>query len=416
MFFELLRDGKQALAELPAADRFFRVLWLLGPIFLLIERTPADVWLSLLAIAFVVRSIIIRDGSWLRMFWVRAGFAFLGVCILSSAMSSDPAYSIGEAVAWFRFPLFAMACAFWLGRDRRLLYVMLISIALGIIAMCCILAAEMYLVGRVGNRLTWPYGDFIPGSYLAKAGLPAVIIAVAIAVSLKSRVAIIAGLFALMALAFVILTGERINSIIMLCGGVLAGTLWRPVWSRYFVFVAVGLVAVVAAFQFMPELGERYVGKFMAQLPTGDHSPYYTAMMPGYMAFEQAPILGIGTGNFRHMCPDIIGVSSNLACHPHPHNFYVQLLGETGIIGLIFGTIFICSLIWTCFSAALCGRENIVVATAWVVPFAFFWPIASTADFFGQWNNMFMWSAVALALASSNMRAANLASSQHQKS
>ena len=28
-----------------------------------------------------------------------------------------------------------------------------------------------------------------------------------------------------------------------------------------------------------------------------------------------------------------------------------------------------------------------------------FWPITTTADFFGQWNNIFMWSAVAIALA-----------------
>ena len=28
-----------------------------------------------------------------------------------------------------------------------------------------------------------------------------------------------------------------------------------------------------------------------------------------------------------------------------------------------------------------------------------FWPIASMADFFGQWNNIFMWSAIAIALA-----------------
>jgi hypothetical protein len=45
------------------------------------------------------------------------------------------------------------------------------------------------------------------------------------------------------------------------------------------------------------------------------------------------------------------------------------------------------------------NRENVFVATAWVIPFGLFWPIATTADFFGQWNNIFMWSAVALALS-----------------
>jgi hypothetical protein len=34
-----------------------------------------------------------------------------------------------------------------------------------------------------------------------------------------------------------------------------------------------------------------------------------------------------------------------------------------------------------------------------VIPFGLFFPIQSTGDFFGQWNNIFMWSAIALALA-----------------
>ena len=35
-----------------------------------------------------------------------------------------------------------------------------------------ILTAEMLIEGQKGVRLTWPYGDLVPGSYLA-AGLPA---------------------------------------------------------------------------------------------------------------------------------------------------------------------------------------------------------------------------------------------------
>ena len=53
------------------------------------------------------------------------------LCVLGclSSVSSRiymPAYSIGETVAWFRFPLFAMVTAFWLGRDTRLLYMMIL--------------------------------------------------------------------------------------------------------------------------------------------------------------------------------------------------------------------------------------------------------------------------------------------------
>ena len=75
------------------------------------------------------------------------------------------------------------------------------------------------------------------------------------------------------------------------------------------------------------------------------------------------------------------------------------MLGEAGIVGLVTGSLFLGSVIWACARPALQDRRNVVVATMWIVPFGFFWPIASSADFFGQWNNIFMWSALAVALA-----------------
>jgi hypothetical protein len=39
------------------------------------------------------------------------------------------------------------------------------------------------------------------------------------------------------------------------------------------------------------------------------------------------------------------------------------------------------------------------------VPLGLFFPLQSTADFFGQWNNIFLWSAVALSMAAINLRA-----------
>ena len=82
--------------------------------------------MTIVSLAFVIRTIITRDTGWLQSLWVRAGFVFWFWCIIAGAISSAPGYSIGEALIWFRFPLFAMATALWFGRDRRLLYAMLL--------------------------------------------------------------------------------------------------------------------------------------------------------------------------------------------------------------------------------------------------------------------------------------------------
>lgn len=392
-------NGKAALIELPHTEKFFHIFWLLGPFFLLIERTPGDLWLSLIAVSFIVSSILKKNYGWIKVFWVQAVFAFWFVCLVSAALSNDAVYSIGEAIVWMRFPLFAMAVAFWLGRDVRLLYLMLISIAASVVLMCFILSAEMFFLGHVGNRLSWPYGDLVPGGFLAKAGLPAVIVSVATAVSTKGRVAIFAGLFAIASITFVILTGERINALIMLCSGILAGIILRPTMKRYFIMSSLVVLSIILVFQFFPNTGNRFLASFLSQIPTNGESPYFEAMLPAILFFEQSPILGIGTANFRNLCPELLSPLSNLPCHPHPHNYYIQLLGETGVLGFLSGILFISSIIWYCFKTGWKISNNVVLATAWIVPFAFFWPIASSADFFGQWNNLFMWSSISFSLA-----------------
>ena len=395
----LIADARVALTELPRWERYAHIFWFAGPFILLIERSPADFWISILALTFAVRAIVLREGWWLRKFWVRAAFLFWVICLLAAALSPLPAYSLGEAFAWFRFPLFAMATAFWLGRDRRLLYLMILSTGIGTVAMCGILTAEIFIVGPQGGRLSWPYGDLVPGNYLAKVGLPAFVVAVALATSYKNNIARTGAVVALLSIVLSVMTGERINFLIRACSGMIAAVAWRPKFWRVLLIVAVEMIPVIVVMNTRPDLGNRYVGKFIEQLPTHAESPYYRAMAPGVMAFDQAPVFGIGPGNLRHLCDEVIAGSTNADCHPHPHNFYIQMMGEAGIVGLVTGVLFVGSLIWVCAMPAIRNRDNVVVATMWIVPFGLFWPIASTADFFGQWNNIFMWSALAIAIA-----------------
>ena len=393
------QETRLAIASLPAWERVCHIFWLLGPFILLIERSPADAWLSLLVIVFIVKSILQRDGYWLSIFWVRAAFAFWGICLISAVISSDPVYSLGEAFVWFRFPLFAMATSFWLAKDKRLLYAMLISTAIGLVVMCGILTAEILIEGQKGGRLTWPYGDLVPGNYVTKVGMPAFIIMVALAVSVKGRVASISGFFGSLSIVISVMTGERINFLIRACGGMLAGLVWRPNWKRYLGLVAVEILAVVLMFSLLPNVASRYTDQFIAGATNLESSPWLKTLNGGWVVAQENLFIGIGVGNYRFLSHELLADVALGRPDNHPHNYYVQLLAETGIIGLIFGTVFLWSIVGTCFWAAIKDRRNVVLATAWVVPFGLFWPITTTADFFGQWNNIFMWSAVALALA-----------------
>lgn len=396
------RGVKAALAEQPLWERCIFIFWLMGPLVLLIERTPADLWLSLLSLAFIARSVKRRNWSFLNDFWVRSAFLFLFVCIVSALLSELPAYSLGETAAWFRFPLFAMATVFWFAADRRFLYAMLVMTGLGMFLMCGILVAELLFEGQKGGRLTWPYGDLVPGGYLSKVGMPAFLILVALTMSHSRLIASYATLAVLINLGMSVSAGERVNLILRVCSAAVAVVAWRFKRGRAALILLGFAVAIMLAASLSPVNTAQLTRMLYEGVASGFESDYISVVGGGYAVFEQAVALGIGPGNYRFLAGDMLVDMPHLRADNHPHNFYLQMLAETGVVGAFAGTVFLWSVVWKCFKARARHPKDIVVAVAFIIPFGMFWPVTTTADFFGQWNNIFMWSAVALALAMAN--------------
>jgi len=317
----------------------------------LVERSPADIWLLVLTIAFLIRSIFKRDGAWLRVFWVKACFLFLAVCMLLSAVSAMPSYAFFEGLGSFRFPLFAMAAAFWLGTYKRLLYTILVSTALGMFVMTGILIAEMIIEGQKGGRLSSPYNDLVPGNYLSKVGLPAFTMMVALAIGAKPKLALVMGGLSLISIIVSVFTGERINFLIRACGGMLAALVWQPNWRRYIILIIVEVFAVAAVFVAMPNVQDRFTNAVVNSLPTDRHSDYYQVMGGRLTDFETAPVLGLGPATHREICPSILRETPEFRCDNHPYNYYIQFLTEIVVIGLFTGSVMIISIIWAILQA-----------------------------------------------------------------
>ena len=192
-------------------------------------------------------------------------------------------------MSWFRFPLFAMATAFWLGRDQRLLYVMLLSTAIGMMLMTGILTAEMLIEGQKDGRLTWPYGDLVPGNYLAKAGLPAFCVMVALAVGGKGKTSFVMGALASFSLALSVLAGERINLIIRLCAGVSGWYQLEICMAQICILTAAFSLLLLAVLVSQGGMNGRFTTAILNDLPIGVDSDYYRVMGGGVMAFLDAP-------------------------------------------------------------------------------------------------------------------------------
>ena len=138
--------------------------------------------------------------------------------MISSLLSQDPMFSLQQSFVWIRFPMYAVAIQSWIGKREDFREIMLIFIFIGMMIMNLILIAEIIVEPK--HRLTWPYGDHIPGAYLGKFCLPIMCFFSSYLLSdfLFSCIKSWLILFSfLLTIIVTLLTGERINFLLLIC-------------------------------------------------------------------------------------------------------------------------------------------------------------------------------------------------------
>ena len=404
-FSESWERGLKKIKSLNNLDKYFTLFWLMGPFIYLIERDPADLWLTSISLMFLARCFKRKDWSWTSQVWFKSALALWIFGLFSAVTGPDPLFTFQQGFVWIRFPLYVAAAQVWLARDRDIRIVMLLSMLMGMIIMSGILIAETIVVPKV--RLTWPYGDHVPGGYIAKVSLPLFCVLMAIAVSKKSKAGMISGMIGLLSIFVSVLTGERTNFLIRAFGGLLASLVWKPKFIIFFLLVLIELSAVLFIFLSRPDLNNRFIKNFIDHVPivnTTDQNPHWGAWRGGIQQGLLTPIKGIGPSGTRHTCKYLdttlpVWLPGKNYCGNHPHNFYIQLFSETGGIGLLLGCIMFVSIIITCLKARLENFNCPMAATAFVVPLGMFFPLQQFGSFYGQWGNLFTWFAIAFAIS-----------------
>ncbi len=399
------KDGLVKIRAMSGFEKTMTIFWLLGPFIYLIERDPADFWLSMIGLVFLIRCIRKKDWSWTNQLWFKSALILWLFGLFSAVTSPDPFFTFQQGFVWIRFPLYVAAAQAWLAKDRDIRILMLLSMLIGMLLMCSILIAETLIEPK--TRLTWPYGDLVPGGYIAKVSLPLFCVLIAIAVSKKSKAGMFCGLIGLLSIVVSGLTGERTNFLIRACGGVLASIIWKPKALMILSLILIEVLAVLILFLYRPDMSYRYGTKFLNEIPftnTSDENSYWGAWRGGIQQGLINPVKGVGPSGTRKTCANL---DTNLPkwlpgknyCGNHPHNFYIQLFAEVGVIGLFIGCIMFASIITTCYKARVENFNCPMAATAFVVPFGLFFPIQQFGSFYGQWGNLFTWFAIAFAVS-----------------
>ena len=107
--------------------------------------------------------------------------------------------------------------------------------------------------------------------------------------------------------------------------------------------------------------------------------------------FKDNPIIGIGPKNYRYECRKEKYNISKYSCTSHPHNFYIQLLSEIGILGLLIPLIILIN-IFVYFLKTLNKKltiksHNLEIKKIFIyISFLItFFPLIPTGNIFNNW-------------------------------
>ena len=119
-FSRSYKEGWIKLKNLSYFDKYMTMFWLIGPFIYLIERDPADLWLTILGLIFISRCIVKKEWYWVNQLWFKSALLFWVICLLTSLSGADPLFSFQQSFVWIRFPLYAVAAQVcWKRRDLR---------------------------------------------------------------------------------------------------------------------------------------------------------------------------------------------------------------------------------------------------------------------------------------------------------
>lgn len=372
-----------------------QILTLLIPVLVFAGKAPVDIACSLVGALFLAGHLARRDLAWAKPLWVRAALGLWAYLLLRSLFAEDVLLALDRAAPWIRYPVFSVALGYWVITNKRFSRHLLISIMLG----CAMLAADallQYLTGfdilgkpkAAESRLTGPFNNARVGYTLTWMVFPVLIYCMQYKPQKPWKSCAKMLLLCLLCLGPII-SGERTPTLLLGLGLALAGFLLPAIRCRLHWLVPMGAIAIVTLLYFNPVLYKRQV------LSTGNvisnywNSPYGQITQDSLDLLRDEPVFGIGIQHYR--VETAIGSDARQRGHSHPHNFYLELLVEGGIVGLALLVLLFGAIIRRIMGDYALWQGDFLLTGLVVGILIRLWPIISNPSFYASWNVIPFW-------------------------
>jgi O-antigen ligase len=317
---------------------------ILGPFF-------PDLILSLSSLIFLIYILKKRNFSYFNKKPLIIFCIFCIYCILVSIfVAKDILFSFTTSLFYFRIGVFACLIWYLIEQDKKILnyfyYALVIFFSVLVVDGYIQFFLGFNIIGLPvsGDRISSFFGkELIMGSYLSRLFPLLFSLFVIKKKNGNFELYYIGGLFILIDV-LIYISGERASFIFLNLSTLFIIILVKKYQKfRLFTFIC-ALVLIAGLTYSYDKLSDRMIFSTLRSIGLSKESQkkniftiaHDSLIRTAYNMFLDKPIFGHGPKMFRVICKDEKYATGVAPCNTHPHNFYVQLLAETGIIGFSF--------------------------------------------------------------------------------
>lgn len=373
-------------------------LLILGPFF-------SDLIVSLLSLVFLVYIVRKKQINYFNNKPLIIFFIFCSYCILLSIfVAKDILLSFESSLFYFRIGLFACFIWFLIEKNKKILtyfyYTLVTCFSILVVDGYIQFFRGFNIIGlpAAHDRISSFFGgELIMGSYLSRL-TPLLFALFVIKKKSKFEVNYIAILFILIDV-LIYISGEK-AAFIFLNLSTLFIIIFSHTYQKFRLVIFLIALVIITGLTFSsnkilkrmiidPVSNMGLIGESKEKIIfSPDHDSLFKT---AYKMFLDKPIFGHGPKMFRVMCSDKKYSTGVAPCMTHPHNFYVQLLAETGIIG--FGFLF-SALAYVLYCAYKQLRSIVLRQKRYLTDYQVcllagilitVWPLTTNGNFFNNW-------------------------------